>query len=164
MKKVIIPLLGLAALFGLARTAGAAASATQDITYEVVAINELSVSNAGPIALTVNAATAGQQPDADTDSSTSYSITTNETNRKITGVLDEDMPANTTLTVNLTAPTVGASAGAQSLSTVARDLVTGITKVADNAGNTIAYSLSATVAAGVVASNTIQVTYTIAAP
>ena len=69
------------------------------------------------------------------------------------------MPTAVTLTVNLTAPSVGSSSGDTALSTTAADLVTGVSKVAEGS-KTIGYTLSATVAAGVVASDTRTVTFT----
>jgi hypothetical protein len=62
--------------------------------------------------------------------------------------------------VNVGAPSVGASTGAQALSTTAVDVVTGITKHAQS-GMSVSYSLSATAAAGVVSSTARTVTYTI---
>jgi hypothetical protein len=70
------------------------------------------------------------------------------------------MPAGLTLFSNLGAPTGAASVGVMALGTVAVDLVTGITKIAQS-GMMVTYSLSATAAAGVVASSSRIVTYTI---
>ena len=67
-----------------------------------------------------------------------------------------------TLQVNLGAPTGGSSSGDVTLSTTAADLVTGITQRAES-GLTVSYTLSATVAAGVVASDTRTVTLTLTA-
>ena len=58
------------------------------------------------------------------------------------------MPANTTLEIQLTAPGSGTSMGYKTLSTVAADVVTGISYVAA-ASKTITYRFSATTAAGV---------------
>lgn len=137
----------------------AADSATQDVTYEVSAINELAVSG-DPGALTVSTATAGGQPDAVTDASSSYDITTNGSNKKITAAIDTDMPANVTLSLTA-ASASGTSAGKQALTGVAADVVTGLTGVAES-GQTLTYELAATVAAGVVASASKTVTLTIA--
>jgi len=152
----------LAAAVGLLTSGAvlAGASATQDITYEVTAINEISVSG-DPGNLTVSTATAGSQPDAVTDSSTTYSITTNETGKKITAAIDTAMPANVTLSLTATAPSVGTSAGKQPLSDSAADVVTGITQVAES-GIGLSYELDATVTAGVVESASKTVTLTIA--
>ena len=136
-------------------------TAQQTVTFEVQAIDEISVSG-NPAALIVSTATAGSEPDAVTNNATTYAVTTNGTNKKITGDLDVAMPANTTLQVNLTAPTGGSSAGAVTLSASAADLVTGITQKAES-GLTITYTLSATVSAGIVASDSRTVTLTLTA-
>ena len=70
------------------------------------------------------------------------------------------MPSGTTLTANLAAPSGATSAGAVALSTKAADLVTGISTL-NASGLAITYSLSATTAAGVVASTVKTVTLTI---
>ena len=145
---------------GLATTA-IAQSATQNVTIVVAAINEVSVS--GNLTLTINSATAGSNPDDATDNTTTYSITTNGTNKKITGQLDLAYASGLSLKVNLTAPTGGTSQGQKTLSTTAQDLVTGISGLAESAIQ-IAYTASATAAA---ASNgageTKTVTFTITA-
>jgi hypothetical protein len=145
----------------LAGAGYAADSATQTVTFEVTAINELSISG-NPAPLTVSTATAGGAPNSVSDSTTSYSITTNETNRKITGALNTDMPSGVTLSVSLAAPAGATSAGPQALSTTAADLVTGISTLNETA-KTITYQLSAASAAGVVPSGTRTVTLTITA-
>ena len=134
-------------------------TATQTVTYQVSAINELSVSG-NPGAMTVSTATAGSAPTAASDSSTSYAITTNESNRKITGILNTVMPTGVSLSVNLVAPTGGTSLNAIVLTATAQDLVTGISAL-NESGKTITYNLSATSAAGVVASATKTVTLTV---
>jgi hypothetical protein len=144
-----------------AATAFAGNSATQTVTYEVQAINELSVSSSS-VSLAVNSATAGSAPNAATNSSTSYSITTNEVGRKITGALDTDMPTGVTLGLTLGAPTGASSTGKQALSGTAVDLVTGISTL-NATGKSIAYELVATSAAGVVPSASKTVTLTITA-
>jgi hypothetical protein len=139
----------------------AANTDTQTVTFEVQAIDEISASG-DPGALTISTATAGSEPDNATDNTTTYAVTTNGTNKKITGEIEANMPANVTLQVNLTAPTGGSGSGATSLSTTAADLVTGITQRAES-GLGITYTLSATVGAGVVASDTRTVTLTLTA-
>ncbi|KPL00808.1 MAG: hypothetical protein AMJ91_03255 [candidate division Zixibacteria bacterium SM23_73_3] len=159
MKNLAACLVVLGLLFGLIGLALAANTAQQTVTFQVDAIDEVSVSG-NPANLVVNTATAGSQPDDDTDNSTSWAVTTNGTNKKMTGDINVDMPANVTLQVNLTAPTGGSSAGDVSLSTTAADLVTTITQVAES-GLTITYTLSATIDAGVVAQDTRTVTLTL---
>jgi hypothetical protein len=160
MRKISIIVLVAGSLFLLSGIAIAATTATQTVTYEVTAINAISVSSGGPLTITVNAATAGSAPTAATDATTTYAVTTNETGQKITGEINSNMPAGVTLTVALVAPTGGTSTGATSLSTVAADLVTGIATL-NESGKTITYSLSATSAAGVVGSASKTVTLTI---
>ena len=159
MKKLII-LASMALLLGLFASAYAADNTSQTVTYEVQAINEITVSG-NPGALVISTATAGSEPDAATDATTSYSVTTNGTNKRITGSIDTAMPANTALLVSLTAPTGGSSAGQVTLSTTAQDLVTGISTLAES-GLTISYEFTANAAAGVVASSTKTVTLTVA--
>ncbi|MBS3917992.1 MAG: hypothetical protein KG012_03790 [Deltaproteobacteria bacterium] len=159
MKKLLTCLVILGIFFGVINLAMAGNTANQTVTYEVAAINESSVSG-NPGALTVNAATAGSEPDEVTDSSTTYNITTNGTNKKITGQIDSVMPTGTTLKINLVAPTGGNSAGNVILTSSPADLVTGITKK-KGSGLGITYKLSATVDAGEVAPATRTVTLTI---
>jgi hypothetical protein len=127
----------------------------------VSAINELSVSSP-TVSLTVSAATAGSAPTAASDSSTSYAITTNESNRKITGILNTAMPSGVSLSASLAAPSGGTSLGAVVLTESAQDLVTGISTL-NATGKAITYNLSATSAAGVVPSASKTVTLTVTA-
>jgi len=146
------------------RGAGAAfagPTAEQTVTYEVAAINELAVS-APTVSLIVNSVTAGLAPNVATDSSTSYAITTNETNRKITGVINSNMPSGATLSITLAAPSAAFSMGKQALSTSPVDLVGDISTL-NETGKTISYELGATSAAGIVPSATKTVTLTITA-
>ena len=143
----------------LVSVAFAAGSANQVVTFSVSAINEISISG-NPGALIVSAATAGSQPNEVSDNSTSYLISSNGTNMKITGSIDTPMPAGVTLKVNLSAPTGGSSAGDVSLGVSSVDLVSGTTKVAET-GKTITYKLNATVAAGVVVNANKTVTLTL---
>ncbi|MEI9894765.1 MAG: hypothetical protein WDN28_12980 [Chthoniobacter sp.] len=150
-----------AGILSLSQNAFAGNTAEQVVTYEVQAINELSVS-AGTATLTVNSATAGSAPNVATDTTTSYAITTNETNRKITGALSANMPTGVVLSATLAAPTGATSGGKLALSTTAADLVTGVATL-NESGKGISYELSATSAAGVVPSATKTVTLTITA-
>ena len=162
MKNTILSLTVIAALgASFAVPAFASDSATQTVTYEVSAINELSVSS-NAVSLTVNAATAGSAPTAATNSATSYAITTNETGRKITGAINTDMPAGVTLSATLAGPTGATSSGKKVLSSVTTDLVTGISTL-NESGKGIGYELSATSAAGIVPSASKTVTLTITA-
>lgn len=161
-KKILIGALVALLALGGAAAVFAGNTATQTVTFEVTAISEITVSgNPGP--MTVNAAVAGAQPTQVTDASTTYNITINQTG-KITGALNNDMPAGVTLAINMTTPGAPAtSAGDKSLSTGAVDLVTGITPLIAST-KTITYKLSALVTAGVIASSTRIVTLTVVAP
>lgn len=158
MKRVFV--LNLVLLVALLGVASAAENTNQTVTYQVSSIDEISVSG-NPGALVVNTAVPGSQPTAATDASTSYSITTNNSSRKITGAIDAAMPANTSLKASLTAPTGGSSAGEVTLTASAQDLVTAISTLAES-GLTISYEFSATLAAGIISSSQRTVTLTIA--
>jgi hypothetical protein len=145
--------------FSFEGAALSASIANQTVTFQVVAINELSV-NGNPGALIVNTAASGSEPTSATDSTTTYNVTTNGTNKKITGSIDTNMPANTSLKINLTAPAEATSAGAVILTTSPVDLITGITQKAEN-GRGITYTFTANVAAGIIASDTRTVTLTL---
>jgi len=114
--------------------------ATQTVTYFIADINELS--NLAPVTLTINTATAGAMPDPATDSSTTYTITTNNAKkRKITAMIDSPMPPELTLMVNLEAPTGATSQDDVILSTTAQDVLRDIRKV-ENESVGITYTLS----------------------
>ena len=147
------------ALFGATLT-GSAFAQTQDVTYEVQAINELSFT--GAPSLVVNSATAGSAPDAATDASATYDITTNESNKKITAAIGTATPTGVTLSLDMAAPTGATTSGSQALGTTAVDMVTGISTV-EASGLTMTYTLDATTTAGVVGPTTETVTFTITA-
>ncbi len=115
-----------------------------------------------PSAMTVSVATAGSQPNAVSDNSTTYSaLTVLLAPKKITAQVNSNMPTGVTLTITLAATTGAISAGAVALDAVARDVVTNLTNtLLETKG--ITYRLSATVAAGVVliASRTVTLTLT----
>ena len=134
-----------------------AQSATQTVTFQVNAINQIAFT--GTPSLTITTAAAGSAPTAVTAAAT-WSVTTNQTGAKITASIPTAMPAGLTLSVTLAAPTGATSAGIKALGTAAVDLVTSVTKVAQGP-LTVTYQLDATPAAGVVPSSTRLVTYTI---
>ena len=150
-------ILATLALVALSATAASAQTANQTVTFQVDAINQIAFT--GSPSLVINTATAGSGP-ANATATASWAVTTNQSGAKITGSLNSNMPAGLTLSVDLAAPAGASSAGAQELSTVAVDLVTSITQLAQGALS-VGYTLSATPAAGVVASTTRTVTYTI---
>lgn len=140
-----------------AASTASAQTATQTVTFQVDAINQIAFT--GSPSLVINTATAGSAPTAAT-ASANWAVTTNQTGAKISASIGSAMPAGVTLSVTLGAPAGATSAGAQPLATIAVDLVTGITKVAQGTLG-VTYSLAATAEAGVVSSTSRTVTYTI---
>jgi hypothetical protein len=135
-----------------------AQTATQTVTFSVSAINQIAFTGAPTLTITI--AVAGSAPTSVTNVVANWAVTTNQSTAKITGSIPTAMPAGLTLSVNLAAPAGATSASFQSLGTVAVDLVTGVTKVAQGSLG-VTYKLDATAAAGVVTSSTRVVTYTI---
>ena len=135
-----------------------AQSTTQTITFAINAINQIAF--VGAPSLTVSTAIAGAAPSSVTNATATWAVTTNQSGAKITASIPAVMPAGLTLSSNLAAPAGATSAGFQPLSTVAVDLVTGITKVAQGA-LVVIYKLDATPAAGVISASSRIVTYTI---
>lgn len=134
-------------------------STNSTVSFTIANITQLSISGS-PGALTIASATAGSQPNSVSDSKTTYNVTTNSTAQRISGALNLAMPSNMTLAVALVAPAGATSAGSVSLSTTARNLVTGISNLAQSALQ-ITYTLSATVAAAPVAGGSRTITYTL---
>ena len=91
----------------------------------------------------------GQQPTPVVDAGTTYRVTANAAAKKITASLDAPMPVGVTLTAQFAAPPGATSSGPIALDATTRDLVTNISNVT-NSTNTITYTLSATVLAGVI--------------
>ncbi len=152
-------LLSLGALVALvAVNTASAQTATQTVTFQVTAINQIAVT--GAPSLVINAAAAGSAPTSVTASGNTWSVTTNQSTAMITASIPSAMPAGLTLSANLTAPAGATSTGLTALGTVAVNVVTGITKL-NAAALGLSYQLDATAAAGVVGSATRVVTYTI---
>lgn len=146
-----------AAVLALTAFTGDVSAQTATVTYEVKGIQEMALSG-NPAALLIDNAT--KLKNGVTDATTTWDATSNMTGTKVSAAINTAMPTGLTLTVNLAAPAGATSAGAVSLGTVAADLVTGITKV-QASGLTATYGLTATASAGVVASATKTLTYTI---
>ena len=114
-----------------------------------------------PAAMKVTAAVAGSAPTAVSNTLTSYSLGSNPPSGHyaITAHLNSPMPAGVTLKITLaTNAARGTSSGAVTLSTVAQNVVTSISR--RMSGQSITYNLSATAAAGVVPLQTRIVTLT----
>jgi hypothetical protein len=163
MKKLriaVFMLVLLVSLFVSSFTFAATPHATQTLSFQVAAIDAIATSG-NPSALVINSAIAGSDLISVTDSSTTYAVTTNGTSKKITGAIDSNMPDNTSLTINLAAPSDTAStAGSVILTPTAKNLVTGITRVAATQKK-ITYVFAASVAAGVIPAATRTVTLTV---
>lgn len=104
-------------------TAYASNTATQTIKIKVEAISVISVSGDPGMLLISDGRTSA------TDDSTTYAITTNEIGKKIMAKVDRELPKGLTLKVRLDPPE-GAVSNEIVLSTIPRDVVTGISKVA----------------------------------
>lgn len=136
------------------------ASATQTLTLTVQGSSAMSVS-LSTLTITLPTATAGNDPAATTNATSTYSITHNSGSaKKITARIDVVMPAYTSLTVAL-ASTKGSSSGTVNISgaTTDVDVVTGIAKGKDNIQSiTYVFSADASVEAVVLTRN---VTFTL---
>lgn len=85
----------------------AASNDTTTVNYEVQAINEFSISgNPAPMVISALQGEAGTELAYVTDETTTYSITTNQTSRKITVGLNTAMPTATELFLTM-APAEG---------------------------------------------------------
>ena len=145
-------------IVALAATSASAQTATQTVTFQVDAINQVGVTGSPTMAIT--AAVAGNAPTSVTSAGNTWAVTCNQTGAKITAGIGVAMPAGVTLSATLGAPAGATSAGIKSLSTGAVDMVTGITKL-NSSALALTYQLDATSAAGVITSTTRVVTYTI---
>lgn len=133
-----------AILSSLSPVAFAGSSDSHTVTVTVTAINEVAITG-GNVTLTINSATAGSEPDAKQDTSTSLAWTSNQSNKKITVATDQAAPAFS-LSATAASVTGGTSAGAVVLSTAAADFVTGIATTTGSC--TLQYDASATAADG----------------
>jgi len=153
MKKLLFLAMvgGLILVFGGVAFAGN--TATQTVQFQAPQVNEIAVSG-NPAKIILDAPAAGDDFVEKTDASTTYSFSTNQASRKITGQITTggDMPTATNLNITLAAPGgTWTSAGKKDLSVAAtaQDLATG------NAGSsktkTITYGFLASIAGGAVA-------------
>ena len=146
-------------LIGIAGIAAAANNDAHQVTVTVNAINELALTG-GDITLTINSATAGSDPDDDTDVTCALDWTSNETGKKIT-VVSSLVTQNFTLKVLATGVTGGTAAGQKTITDSAQDFVTGVAET--TGGCTLSYTASATAAQGTGSDVHTTVTYTIVA-
>ena len=96
------------------------------------------------------------------ESRSSWSIATNQPDRKILASIDHPLPRGSSLIVSLAAPSGARSAGPVGLSTVATDVVTGI-PVTTESGLPLRYVVNSTAASGreVADPQAVTVTYTV---
>lgn len=136
---------------------------TAVVTYEVESITQLNLNGAANVKIVAGTAGAGL-PSVTDSTGVTYDITNNAgtDSKKLVGKINTAMPANTVLSVSVTAPSGASSAGFVALTASDQDLVTGIDNV-NEASVAISFKLDATVAAGVVASATKTFTMTIVA-
>ncbi len=108
----------------------------QSIIFSIVAGNQIGpISGPSPVFIL---------PGCGCDSSTcsnTYAVSTNETNKKITGSLDADMPSGVILQVNLSPPDGARSMGMQTLSATPVDLVLEVSMVSE-VGLSLIYTFS----------------------
>ena len=160
MKKLIVGIAVLGVVLGLTGLAAALNTADHTVTVTVEAINEAAITG-GDLTLTINSATAGDEPDDAVDNtSCDLDWTTNEDTKKITVETDQAAP---TFTLKVVAQTVtgGTAAAEVTLSTTgANDFVTAISKT--TGGCDLQYTASATAAQGT-GSDVHTVTYTLTA-
>ena len=121
----------VAMLAALPAVEAGAQTATQVVHFQVNAVNQIAVSGSPTLAIT--SAVAGSGLTSVSSTGSSYAITTNEANQKITASIDQPMPAGVTLEVQMDAPGGALSAGTVQLGTAGTDVVTGITSTASSA-------------------------------
>jgi len=156
---LVAALVGLILIFA----GGASAqTATQVVSFTVASFQQITV-GPGPIALDIVAWTGADDNLTPATGSSTYSILQNVGVSRITAQLNSDVPAGTTLEVQLTpGPAKGSSAGYQTLTSTAVNVVTGIPRCTDNA-RAIDYRFSANASAGPISGNR-TVTYTLVSP
>lgn len=123
-----------------------------------VAAQQLSVSGS-PAALIIATAVAGSAPASVIDATTTYTARTPSATKQIKVQLDLNMPAFTTLTINMAAIAGATSMGTLTLTTTAQSAVTNITNTVNETAG-ITYAFSATPQAGVI-SQARTVTFTL---
>ena len=151
------PASACAAIFAASGVAGAQ-TATQLVRIEVTPVSRIGVTSASA-ALVIDNATAGEGLTSVTATGGSWSVTTNESNQKVTASIDRNLPAGVQLEVQLAPPAGAVSPGGIVLGTTAADVVTGIERLSAS-GLPMAYRLSASASAPVMA-ETRTVTFTI---
>lgn len=118
-----------------------AQTATQTVTFSVVSSSRAAIANvAAP--MTIRTASKSRTSTSASVAGSSYTITTNESNQKISASLNEALPSGLSLAVFLSAPVGASSRGATQLGATAADVVTGISG-ADAVALPLVYTLTA---------------------
>ena len=132
--------------------------AAQQTASQLVIFRVLPASHAAVAPVTKPMSLQGDR----SESHSSWSIATNQSDRKILASLDRALPRGSSLVVSLTAPAGATSAGAVVLDTVATDVVTGIPVTAQSE-LPLRYTVSAdgTAARATAEARTVTVTYTV---
>jgi hypothetical protein len=128
------------------------------------AANTITVSGS-PAAMTITtAAAAGFGPTSVSNVLTTYTAKAKKATapQKVTAQLDAVMPPGVTLTIDMVPTTGGVDFGVITLDATARDVIGNMTNTT-NETHGITYTLSATVAAGVITSQSRTVTLTLTA-
>jgi len=117
---------------------------------------------AAPGSLIVNAAVAGSPPTTVSTATARYRVkVASGTTKQLKASINSAMPAGVTMQISVVAPPGGTSAGTITLTTTPQTVVTNITNTSFSANLTVTYTLSATSAAGVVASANKTVTFAV---
>lgn len=136
-----------------------AQTATQTVTFSVISSSRAAIASiATP--MTVRAAITNSTTTSASMAGSSYAITTNELNQKISASLNEAMPSGLSLAVSLSPPAGASSRGTTRLGATAADVVTGIS-AANATSLPLVYTLTASNVPG--RSNHRIVTYTVTA-
>ena len=158
MRKLLaLPILTIGLLAGFSNVASAQ-SDSSTVTYTISPVTLIEI--AGDVSLTIDSVNSIGGGLANDTAATTYAITNNAGAKKLVGKLSAAMPANTTLSVNASAPTGGATVGPVTLTDSNQNLVTGIGAV-NETGVNIAFTLSATVNAALVNAGTKTLTLTL---
>ena len=142
MRKIkVVLLLFLAVAAYSWNVAWASNSLPQKVTLTVQAINEIAIGNHITI-LDIKTMKINSQGVKVINAVSTYSVTTNEINKKITGVLNAALPKDTHLKISLEAPNGAKRYHRVLLTDIPTDLVTGVTRTAESE-KTIFYQFSA---------------------
>jgi hypothetical protein len=105
-----------------------------------------------PGSLVINSAVAGSAPTAKSTSTGRYRVRVASGTRRISASINSPLPSGVTLTITLVAPSGATSVGPVTLSTTPQTVVTNVTNTSFSPNLGITYTLTATTAAGVIAS------------